>query len=161
MNAADRARALAVNFEAKKDSLAQRQSGEWKLSFTVQAGDVPTELLTAPMGTRYMVALVEIGDDEQPAERPVKKPKDNPHKLSQQAAMICNDVSFHVFLKEKFLTKWDASSFVQASMDENEIAAHVVRSLCGIASRSNLDTDKNAADLWRDLKAEYEAWLRM
>jgi hypothetical protein len=148
MNVADTARALAVNFEAKKDSLAQRQSGEWKLAFTVQAGDVPTELLTAPMGTRYMVALVEIGDDESPVE----KPKDNPHKMSQQVAMLCGDNRFHMFLTDKHP---DNRKYTQND------AADYVRFQCKINSRSELDANPEAAARWRNLKAEYEAWLRM
>lgn len=146
MNAAEKARALAVNFEAKKDSLSQRQSGEWRLSFTVQAGDVPMELLTAQMGTRYMVALVEIGDDESPVE----KPRDNPHKLSQQSAMFCDEPRFAKFLSERHMGLYDGFHG----------AADSIRKYCGVQSRSELDTNPEAAARWRNLKAEYEAWLR-
>jgi hypothetical protein len=150
MNVADKARSLAVNMEAKKDSLAQRQSGEWKLAFTVQAGDVPTELLTAPMGTRYMIALVEIGDDE----APVEKPKDNPHRLSQQAAILCDDARFR-----RFLTQVKRPVDIERGHSPAP-AADMLRATLDIASRSDLDTNPEAAARWRNLKAEYEGWLR-
>jgi hypothetical protein len=150
MNSADKARELAVYFEAKKDSLAQRQSGEWKLAFTVQPGDVPTDLLKAAMGTRYMVALVEIGDDETPVERPVEKPKDNPHKLSQQAAMLCGEGRFQAFLSAQCPNGFP--------YDDIE-SARRVRVLCRVDSRAELDANPEAAARWRNLKAEYEAWL--
>lgn len=153
MTIADKARALAVNFEAKKDSLAQRQSGEWKLSFTVKAEDVPTELLKAPMGTRYVLALVEIGDDE----LPVEKPKDNPHKLSQQAAMLCEDARFQAWLQDKFKSAWLTYPAHTRPVD---VAASIIRSKLAVLSRSELDTNPEAAARWRDLYAEYQAWLR-
>jgi hypothetical protein len=66
MTIADHARNQAISLEAKKDALAQRQNGDWKVSFTVQGIDMDTRLTQAPMGTRYAVVLVEIGDDELP-----------------------------------------------------------------------------------------------
>jgi hypothetical protein len=66
MTPADLARKNAISLEAKKDALAQRQNGDWKVSFTVQGIDMDTRLTQAPMGTRYAVVLVEIGDDELP-----------------------------------------------------------------------------------------------
>lgn len=146
MNAADKARAAAVHFEAKKDALSQLQSGNWKLTFTVQPGDVPMELLKASMGTRYMVALVEIGDDEQPVE----KPKDNPHRLSQQCALTCQEMRFWRFLDEKHNH--------QMVYSEDD-AANCLRIMLGIHSRSELDHNPDAAARWRNLKSEFEAWL--
>ena len=66
MTPADLARNQAISLEAKKDALAQRQNGDWKVSFTVQGADMDPRLTQAPMGTRYAVVLVEIGDDELP-----------------------------------------------------------------------------------------------
>lgn len=66
MTPADRARNNAISLEAKKDALSQRQSGDWKVSFTVQGIDMDTRLTQAPMGTRYAMVLVEIGEDELP-----------------------------------------------------------------------------------------------
>jgi len=66
MTPADLAHKNSISLEAKKDALAQRQNGDWKVSFTVQGIDMDPRLTQAPMGTRYAVVLVEIGDDELP-----------------------------------------------------------------------------------------------
>lgn len=60
----------AFRFESKKDSLRQTQDGLWKVTFTVQASDMPQGLLMAAMGTRFMLAACEIGDDETPVQQP-------------------------------------------------------------------------------------------
>ena len=78
MNAADKAIANSLQFECKKDGLKQLQSGEWTLSLKVHANDAPAPLLTAPMGTRYMAAIVELNDDETPVEQPKPDKKDDP-----------------------------------------------------------------------------------
>lgn len=66
MTPADLARKHSISLEAKKDALSQRQSGDWKVSFTVQGTDMDARLTQAPMGTRFAMVLVEIGDDELP-----------------------------------------------------------------------------------------------
>lgn len=68
MNIATAAREAAVNFEAKKTGFGQAQDG-WSLTLRIQDNDVPAHVRDAKKGTRYMVALVEIGDDEQPVNR--------------------------------------------------------------------------------------------
>lgn len=69
MSEADRARQAALSLEVKKDGLTQLQSGNWKLTLTVSPTDMPEGILSAPMGTRYMAALVEVDDTEQPVDR--------------------------------------------------------------------------------------------
>ena len=68
MTVADLARSVAEQnaFEAKKDAVRQVQSGDWRLTLTVKAGDLPTSVMTAAPGARYVVALVPIDDDEMP-----------------------------------------------------------------------------------------------
>lgn len=68
MTVADLARNVAEQnaLHAKKDAVRQTQSGDWKLTLTIAAGDLPTSVMTAAPGTRYVVALVEVGDDEEP-----------------------------------------------------------------------------------------------
>ena len=145
MNIADKATANALQFECKKDGLKQLQSGEWTLSLKVHASDVPPALLVAAMGTRYQAVIVEIGDDEQPV---VQKPE-NKHRLSQQAAILCNEPAFRTFLAR------DCSDI---HMFDICMAEDAVRDFCVVMSRSEFDTNAEAAARWRDLKAEYEAW---
>lgn len=67
-----------------------------------------------------------------------------PLKLAQRAGMVCNEGAFHKFL----------------GVEGKEQAVKRLRRLCGVSSRSQLDTDKDAAARFQDLASEYEAWLR-
>lgn len=67
---------------------------------------------------------------------------------SQQAGMLCNDISF-----QRFLAK-DAYVF------DADSAARTVCNYCDIESRKELATNERAAILWRNLVADYRAWMR-
>jgi len=175
MTIADHARNQAISLEAKKDALAQRQNGDWKVSFTVQGIDMDTRLTQAPMGTRYAVVLVEIGDDEQPVNRKEAMPnnqssvridakprQDNPPSPhpggakrpwrdldpTTQAAMCCNEASFAAFLRETRKDDWI----------EAPTTADCVRLICGVTSRKELGTNQRARIIWHQLDVAYQAW---
>jgi hypothetical protein len=76
--------------------------------------------------------------------------EENNTKLSLQAVMRCKEPLFWRFLN---------TQTVQPVEDETD-AAWVVRQLCGVESRSGLNTDPNAAALWRGLDAKFQAWKR-
>lgn len=58
-------RVPAISFEVRK--IAWRQSKEGLVvSFVIHPDDVNADFAVAALGTRYMVALAKIGDDEQP-----------------------------------------------------------------------------------------------
>lgn len=146
MTMAELAREAAVHFEAKKDSLRQTQDGTWKATFTVSPVDMPAPLLGAVPGTRYVLALVEIGDDEAPVVRPpAEKPKRQWDDLlpSQQAGIRCGEPRF--------------AEFIDALGND---AADVLRDRLNIRSRAELDTNPRAAAAWRKLDQQYQTWLR-
>ena len=130
--------------EVKKDGLSQLQDGSWVFKFKVNPLDIPTALLTAPMGTRYMAALVEIGDDEQP----VIRPKEN-ISLSQEAAMYCARPNFRKFLSEITNNKQVLTA---------EAAATIIRADCFVTSRSQFDIDNDAANRWIAMRGNFKAW---
>jgi len=144
-----------MQFECKKHGLSQQQSGEWTLAVKVHANDVPSALLTAPMGTRYQAVIVEIDDQEQPVEHPKPDKKDDPHRLSRQAAMLCDDLVFRNFLRSIARLTWE---HYKDELTTDQTAAECVRKLCKVQSRSEFDTDKEAAARWRDLHGKYQEW---
>jgi hypothetical protein len=157
MNIADKARNAAISLEAKKDALAQRQSGDWKVSFTVQAADMNARLTSAPMGTRFAMVLVEIGDDEEPVDRPeiLARPRPDTAKRdwrdllpSQQAGIRCDEPSFVAFLREQRSDDWI----------ETREPAECVRLICGVTSRSELTTNQKARVIWHQLDEQFQAW---
>lgn len=59
------ARAAALHVEAKKHGYRQTQDGV-VVSFVLHPQEIPDALATAALGTRYMLAMVEIGDNDEP-----------------------------------------------------------------------------------------------
>jgi hypothetical protein len=163
MTPAEHARNSAISLEAKKDALSQRQSGDWKVSFTVQGIDMDPRLTQAPMGTRFAVVLVQIGDDELPVQKeaaPAKPQPNSPRAAgakpakhwrdippSQQAGIRCEEPIFAAFLREKYSDEWH----------EAPNAADCVRLICGVDSRSKLN-DGPSRVIWKQLDDQFAGW---
>lgn len=69
----------------------------------------------------------------------------------KQAGVLCNDEAFWKFLTESF------PGFTVLNAEE---AASVLRARCGVDSRRDLATNKDAAKAWRQIVADYRAWQR-
>ena len=131
--------------EVKKDGLRQTQDGTWKISLTVHPNDMDVDLMSAPMGTRYMAVLVPIGDDEQPVsengDRPVKR-RFGELPLSQQAALACQNEAFRAWLG--------------VGTEDADAAAEEVRQRCDVDSRRQFDLGGRGAANWTKLYALYQ-----
>jgi hypothetical protein len=68
---------------------------------------------------------------------------------AQQAAIRCGEPEFRRFLSE-----------VKGLPVSADGAADVVRHLCGVQSRAELNTHPVPAELWRKLEADFWAWQR-
>jgi hypothetical protein len=172
MTPAEHARDAAISMEVKKDGLQQRQGGDWAIKFTVQAIDMHERLTRAPMGTRFMAVLVEIGDDELPISQPAKEEPAKPrpstpvHKVqagaqrerkpwrdlgpATQSGIRCEEATFAAFLREHYPDDWH----------ESQDAAACVRLICGVGSRADLSLPANHRQrvIWHSLNDKYEAW---
>ena len=146
MNPADLARQNAIPMEVKKDGMRQTQSGDWKITFTVQAADMDQRLTSAAMGTRFQVALVEIGDDELPKQKTKMDWRDL--QPAAQAALRCNEATFWAYLRE-------GEGYDVESPDS---AAVAVRHFCKVSSRAELGTNHKARVLWHQLDESFQAW---
>lgn len=149
------------SFEGKLHAFRRTQDGV-VISYVVHPNDVSAEMATASLGTRYMIAFSEIGDNEKELVpdgpnssvpgSPIAKAevRDKPSRkfaempLSQQAALRCNDKQF----QECFFAA-DAIG-----------AAHKVRFVCNVKSRSELDNpDCIGRVMWEKMEADYQAYL--
>jgi len=168
MTIADKARDAAIHCEMKKIAYRQSKDGV-VISFVLHPQEVPPELSTSHIGARYIAALVEIGDDEQPIQRPEKeKPnpfastsptlqpdKDKPAgakwkdlQPAQQAGMQCAKPVFWAYLNEERNYR----------VTNPEEAAEAVREICGVHSRVELGTNHKARVIWHQLDSEFQAW---
>ncbi len=162
----------ALRLEVKKDSWKQNQDGTYKLSLTLNPTDLDdnaqnllVEFIKAPMGTRYMIGMAEIGDDEQPVAKRApaapaapEKPRKPLHGYSyaEQAGIRCKNPKFQDFLFGMYAADWGSQD--KTGLDRDIIAVFVVRRICQVGSRADLKTNTVAADIWVNLNAEFEAW---
>lgn len=151
MSAAERAVANAIAFECKKDALRQTQSGEWKMTLTLQAADMDQRVTTAPMGTRYQAVLVEVNDDETPKEQPKGKLDWREVQPAAQAGIRCAEPRFRDYLAVEHGINTKTA----------QEAAEAVRNLCGVNSRAMLGINHKARTLWHQLDSGYRSWAHL
>lgn len=94
------------------------------------------------------------------AAEPATKPKKHWDELkpSQQAGMMCAREDFSRWIRERApLERWDGESVHTRAVPANTDAANEVRWYCGVTSRSDLDTNPEAAKRWRELHSMFTA----
>jgi hypothetical protein len=138
-------RHAAMNFEAVKVSMSQDKNGI-TLRLSVHPNDCPKELHTDWVGTRYMVAMVRLQDDDTPDDRGYVAIQ----KMIASAGMLCRNPEFQRYLHE------NQHSFAQTE----EEAVTALKVICGIESRSDFKTNESARKQFEALKQSFDKWLR-
>ena len=144
--------APAFHFEAKKYALRQAKDGVI-VSFVLHPDDVVPELLSAPIGEHYVVALAPYEKAAAEAEQQPASPPPSPEKVkerkpfhtlprSQQAALLIQD--------ERFRRWWDGGDDPLPDAVDAAIKARL-----GIISKRNLDQPGPTAFAWDELVAQY------
>ena len=78
--------------------------------------------------------------------------------LSQRAGMLCNAPAFWAFLKEHQPESCRVLELADGT--DGEKAAIVLRSLCGVQSRSELSEDNQAGQEFLNIESGYNFWMR-
>lgn len=131
----------AIHCEAVKVSLSQTKDGV-KITFVIHPSDMPQSMLTDHVGTRYMMALARIGDDEQvDVSEEVKEGK----RLVTSAALLCKEPSFWNWLNDSGYS----------NVDSEDSAATAMCIMLSIDSRSKLASDKWAQNRFREIRHSY------
>ena len=170
------ARQRALNCEAKKHAYRQTQDGV-VVSFVLHPQEIPDELALAPLGQRFILAMVALNDQDEPKEvmpNTVSTPKAGDNRQhnkppasedsatpalarrswdevppAQQAGILCEKKDFQKFIADLMFP----------IINPNEIhAKRLVVEHCKVASRSEIKEGTAAAELWRDLVEKYRAW---
>ncbi len=136
-------------------------------------------------GKRYMLAVVEIADDETPSPAPAPRSYADSYVDLQNPGRSSEDVRREVQQRERRqrmapLCEWAVMRCAEKpfqrwcndmmmagrvppagrEMTEEQYAKHVICHLCGIESRKDLDTTPHAARRLHDLvRKPYAAWL--
>lgn len=136
------ARDAAMSFEAVKVNLIQSKDGTF-VKFVIQPNDLPTDLLQAPVGSRFVCALVRVNDHEEPVKGPDAAEGD---KAVASAGMLCRNIKFQEFLHDQY----DALDISEDS------AVDCLKDICAIESRAELKTNRAARRAFLDVVAKFE-----
>lgn len=130
----------ALQFEGLKVALKQDATG-YVLTLKVHPNEIPEELFRDFVGSRYMVAMVRLNEDETPA------PYQNRVKL---AGMLCRNKVFYEFIQ---------SVHGLSNVDE-QAATNFLYDFCEITSRTELNGNKAAQELFDKMMEEYERYSK-
>ena len=140
----------AMGFEAVKVSMSQDRNGII-LRLNVHPNDCPPELHTDWVGTRYMVAMVRLNDEDEPETREEIK---RVEKMIASAGLLCRNQEFGEYLHERGLID-DVDPF-----KIEEAAVDAVRKYCGIKSRSEFVDNPDARNKFEALREEFRQWKK-
>lgn len=135
-----------IQFEGIKTAFRQNKDG-FLLSLAIHPDDVPPDLMKDFVGSRYMVVMVRLADDDTPMVRDNEFAGDTAVKA---AGILCREPEFWDWLHQK-----------EMLFEKNEKAcAEFLYSYLGIESRKELKTDAEARDLFNRLKQAFDAWRK-
>lgn len=136
----------SIQFEGVKTGLKQSKEG-YMLTLAVHPDDLPEDLMRDFVGSRYVVVMVRLNDQEMPMDRKEEFPGDAAVKM---AGILCRDPDF-----------WEWLHANEWLFEKNETACtEWLTSYLGIESRKELKTDQEARDLFNKLKRSFDAWRR-
>jgi hypothetical protein len=132
------ARDASLQFEAVKLKMIQDKNG-YVLNLSIHPNDVPEALLRAWVGSRYMVVLVKLNDDDTP-----EVPKDvaDGNRAVAMAGQLCRLPEFQMWL-HNYLGEDDCVTQLKLML--------------GIASRSELKTNQHAREQFFQMADAFKA----
>ena len=143
-------RDAAVHFEAVKTSMSQSKQGTI-LRLALHPNEVPPSLHTDWVGSRYMVAMVKLDDEDQPQMSDQQRETE---RLIASAGMLCRNLDFAKFL-------FDIDSLLGVPNDESERekrVADALRDILGVESRSEMRTNSVARERFKNMVEEFTKW---
>ena len=138
---------LAIAFEGRKVGVSQTKDGII-LRISIHPDECPTTVWRDWVGTRYQIAMVRIGDDEQPTAH------DSviiANKAIASAGMMCRDEAFQSWLAAEGI-----GGDIEVDVHDTERwAIDALRGYLGITSRTEMKTNKEALDKFIALRNDY------
>jgi hypothetical protein len=141
-------RDAAMGFEAVKVSMSQDRNGI-VLRLNIHPNDCPPEMHTDWVGTRYMVAMVRLNDQDEPETR---EEQQRIERLIASAGLLCRNAEFGEFLIATGLINGHDPHNIEAA------AISAVRDYCGIASRTEFRDNPEARSKFEELREDFRVW---
>jgi len=138
------AKEAAINFEAVKIAFKQDKNG-FSLTLGIHPNEVKTALTQHPIGQRYMVVVVAIGDDEQPISTVQQQ---TGAQRVRQAALLCKDKMFQKYMFE----------LGYANDESEEAASEALRVQLGVKSRAEIADHEEAQRKLQHAFENFRKW---
>lgn len=135
-----------VQCEVVKVAMAQDRNGHI-LKLAIHPNDLPKDLVLDPLGSRYVMVLAKLNDQDE-VEQP--KDKSDGDKIVDIAGLLCRNPRF---------IRW-MFDYGHSLADDERSAIDGVREHCGVTSRSEFRTNEAARRKFTELKAEFERSLK-
>ena len=151
----------AIHFEAVKTSMSQSKAGTI-LRIAIHPNDVPPSLHTDWVGSRYMVAMVKLDDEDQPE---ISDDQRQTKALVASAGMLCRNEDFRKFMDSQDLLSfspdhWNVDGDGDKYSDLEALTARCLRSYLHIESRSELATNSEAREKFKKLQEDFTLWKK-
>ena len=140
----------AMHFEAVKVSMSQDRNGII-LRLNVHPNDCPKDLHTDWVGTRYVVAMVKLRDDDTVDDRGVVAIQ----RLVASAGMLSRNEEFF-----SFLVAHGKAEPTDDPWEMEQRCADAIRQECGVQSRSEFRDNETARARFEVLRQEFTEWKR-
>jgi hypothetical protein len=137
---------LSSKFEAVKIAMQQDKTGHI-LRLSIHPNDTPEDIMRDPVGTRYLIVAVRIGDEGEAVASPSVRDGMMAVKL---AAALSRDSRFQTWLVQQELS----------DVITEAAAADAIRTHCGVTSRSQLKTNAEARRRFLALRDDFANDLR-
>jgi len=160
---------MTIQFDAIKIAYKQDREG-FVVTFRIHPADDHRAIGDAAIGSQWQLTCVELDEDGNPESevmpnsreqlpvpdktQPASEQPARANRLTQQAAIACNDPRFQSWLKMTFPDAWKIMNLG----DGPAKAAAVVRWHCGVKSRKEILPGTPAARRWDELYSRFTAW---
>ena len=134
-----------LQYEALKVALKQDKTG-YVLTLCIHPDEIPDPLLRDFVGSRYQVVMVRLNEED----RPIERKNFDGQRAVRKAAILCRDPDFWDFL-------YDDLQIMDKSEKE---ATEWMRNYLNIQSRSELNTNVEARQMFEKLDEKFEVWKR-
>lgn len=139
-------REINTQFEGVKIAMTQDKNGH-VLKMSIHPNDTPEDIMRDPVGTRYMVVLVRLNDQNEPV---ASQSTEDGIKAVRLAGTLCGDEDFQGWLVEN-----------NEAEELSEVAASVaLRRMLHVTSRKELKTDREARNRLLAIRDEFAATYR-
>ena len=135
-----------VQCEIVKIGLTQDKNGHI-LKVAIHPSDLPKDLVLDPLGTRYVMVLVRLNDQDEVVQ---PKEKSDGDKAVDIAGLLCRNSRF---------ISWMFDYGHSPSRDEQG-AIEGIRDFCGVKSRADFRTNDEARRKFFELRDAFDAALR-